>query len=461
MVDPRLKNLDGKSRRTFLRFTAAAGALLLLDRSKVLDVINDTAGTAMADAACDGGANRSVHLVAGNGGFAWFQLLWPHIDVATSNNPAVAFHAMGKAVKATDTDHPFYFAPESPWQMLDKGKRISAFMAGTNQTHTNTPTASASIGAGQSMMAAVAAIQRVSPSLLPVIGINPVQLGTAPGAPDIAEVGDADGMVQLFNSAASRAILSAQGDAALFEAYYKAFLTMNKAAGRSTYERSLKVGKASANFLGKNLSSALAPSQMDLDRYGIDAGTPTKLSEIGKALITTSRAFKLGLTSSVIMPAMLDDPHGAFQDMATLGMTVAALGKMLDTFYADLAEITDPSCTSRKMSETTILTVHGDTPKDPLTASGWPDGTPGNSNWLYVLGNGYLKTGWFGGVKGDGTINGFDPTTGADVPNQDSNITSGAASAAVAYAVARGDMRRVRDFYSGPAIDGMVNLGVT
>src|SRR5262249_47290650 len=161
--------------------------------------------------------------------------------------------------------------------------------------------------------------------------------------------------------------------------------------------RSLKVGKASANFLGKNLSAALAPSQMDLDRYGIDAGTPTKLSEIGKALITTSRAFKLGLTSSVIMPAMLDDPHGAFQDMATLNMTVAALGKMLDVFYADLAEITDPGCTSRKMSETTILTVHGDTPKDPLTASGWPDGTPGNANWLYVLGNGYLKTGWFGG----------------------------------------------------------------
>src|SRR5207237_10649825 len=113
---------------------------------------------------------------------------------------------------------------------------ISAFMAGTNQTHTNTPTASASIGAGQSMMAAVASIQRVSPSLLPVIGINPVQLGSAPGSPDIAVVGDADGMVQLFNSAASRAILAAQGDAALFEAYYQAFLTMNKAAGRYTFE---------------------------------------------------------------------------------------------------------------------------------------------------------------------------------------------------------------------------------
>ena len=27
----------------------------------------------------------------------------------------------------------------------------------------------------------------------------------------------------------------------------------------------------------------------------------------------------------------------------------------------------------------------------------WPDGTPNNTNWLYVMGNGQLKTGWFGG----------------------------------------------------------------
>ena len=44
-----------------------------------------------------------------------------------------------KAIKATDTDKPFYFAPESPWQNLDKGKRITGFMAGMNQTHTPTP----------------------------------------------------------------------------------------------------------------------------------------------------------------------------------------------------------------------------------------------------------------------------------------------------------------------------------
>src|SRR5262245_46566010 len=227
MVIERLKNLEGNSRRSFLRFTAAVGAVLALDRAKVLDVISDTAGTAMADQSCSPNC-RSVHLVAGNGGFAWFQLLWPHVEVATSTDDGFAFHAKGQAIKATDTDNLFYYAPESPWQGLDKGKRISAFMAGTNQTHNPTPMPSATLGAGKSRLACVAAIQRGTPSLLPVIALNPVNFGTAPGAPDVATVGNADGMVQLFNSAASQATLVNADDAALFEAYYKAFLSLNK-----------------------------------------------------------------------------------------------------------------------------------------------------------------------------------------------------------------------------------------
>jgi hypothetical protein len=456
MVIERLKNLDGSSRRNFLRFTAAAGAVLALDRAKVLDVIADSAGTAMADNACAANC-RSVHIVAGDGGFSWFQLLWPHVEIATSNDPGFAFHAQGQQVKAKDTDKPFYYAPQSPWQGLDKGKRISAFMAGTNQTHTPTPMSAASVGAGQSMLAVIAAIQRATPSLLPVIAIDPVNFGTAPGAPDVAKVGNADGLVQLFNSAASQAILSTPKDAALFEAYYKAFLGLDKAAGRPTWARPLRTGKASANFLGKNLAAQLAPSDQDLKNYGIDGGTPTKLSEIGRALITTTKAFKLGLTQSVIFPAMRDDPHGAFQDMAMLNATVGALGTMLDAFLTDLLAIPDPLCTARSLADDVVLTVHGDTPKDPRDNNGWPDGTPANSNWLYVMGNGYLKTGWFGGVRADGSVDGFDPSTGKDVPGQTSDMTSDAAGAAAAFAVAKGDMKRVRDFYTGPGIDGIVN----
>jgi len=458
MVIARLKNLDGNSRRSFLRFTAAAGAVLALDRARVLDVINDSAGSAMADEAACAANCRSVHLVAGNGGFAWFQLLWPHIDVAKSTDANYAFHAAGKQVKAADTDKEFYYAPESPWQGLDKGKRISAYMAGVNQTHTATPMAAATIGAGQSMLAAVAAIQRATPSLLPVIGINPVNFGAAPGAPDIATVGNADGMVQLFNSAASQALLDAPEDAALFEAYYKAFVSLNKAAGRSTWARPLRTGKTSANFLGKNLAAQLQPLADDLMRYGIDASAPNKIREIGRALITTAKAFKLGLTQSVIIPAMRDDPHGAFGDMTNLRNTVASLGKMLDEFMNDLIAIPDPLCSSRSLGDNVVLTVHGDTPKNPRNRSGWPDGTPSNSNWLYVMGNGYLKTGWFGGVRGDGSVDGFDESTGKNMPGKSSNSTSAAAGAAVAFAVAKGDMRRVQDFYTGPSIEGIVNV---
>lgn len=456
MVIDRLRNLEGSSRRRFLKWTAAAGAVLALDRSKVLDVIADTAGTAMADDAC-ASTLRSVHIVGGNGGFAWFNLLFPHNEIATSSDPNFAFHAQGQAKKASDTDKTFYFAPETPWQALDKGKRVTALMAGMNQTHTNTPGSAASIGAGQSMLAAVAAIQRATPSLLPVIGVDPVGFGTAPGAPQIATVANADGMVQLFNSAASQTTLATPKDAALFEAYYKAFLGLRGAAGRPTVGHTLNTGKASANLLGRNLAALLSPSAQDLGRYGVDGGTSSKLSELARALITTAKAFKLGLTQSVVLPAMMDDPHGAFADMNNLGDTVAALGRYLDEFMGDLAAIPDPLCTSRSMAETFVLTIHGDTPKDPRNRQGWPDGTPNNSNWLYVMGNGWLKTGWFGGVRADGSVAGFDPTTGDEVDGQQSNATSDAAGAAVAYAVAKGDMRRVRDFYTGPAIDGLVN----
>lgn len=458
MANDQLKSLQGGSRRSFLRWATAAGAALALDRSKVLDVVADSGGTALADEASCSLTNRSVHIVAGDGGFSWFQLLWPHVEVARSNNGNFAFHAFGQTTKAMDTDKDFELSPEAPWQSLDKTKRITGFMAGTNQTHTPTPGSAAQLGGGQSLLAVCAAIQRSTPSLLPVIGVDPVNFGAAKGAPDIATVGSADGLVQLFNSAASRQILALPQDAALYEAYYKAFVGLNRAAPRPTMQRPLRIGKSSANFLGQNLAKDLEPTADDLTRFGIDGGTPTKLSEIGRILITASKAFRKGLTQSVILPAMRDDPHGAFQNMANLRDTVGLLGKMLDQFLKDLAEDQDPLCSSRTLADNVVLTVHGDTPKDPLNNNGWPDGTPNNANWIYVMGNGYVKTGWFGGVRANGSTDGFDPTTGDKVPNQQANATSDAAGAAVAFAVAKGDMKRVQEFYTGPSIDGIVNI---
>src|SRR5688572_15100811 len=120
-----LKNLNGRSRRRFLRWAGAAGALLALDRARMLDALSDTAGVAMADEAACALTMKSFHLVAGDGGFAWFQLLWPHNEIATAGNANFAFHAPGQQVKATDTDKDFHFGPQAPWQELDKSKRVT------------------------------------------------------------------------------------------------------------------------------------------------------------------------------------------------------------------------------------------------------------------------------------------------------------------------------------------------
>jgi hypothetical protein len=299
-------------------------------------------------------------------------------------------------------------------------------------------------------------MQSTNPTLVPVIAVDDVGIGTAPGLPNVARVGSGEQIVGLFNSAASRAggILANAADAELFDAHYKAMLSLNRMSGRPTSRRSMATGREASALLGKNLASALAPSAADLSRYGVSAATPSKLASLASTLIVTAKAFGLGLTSSVVLPAMKDDPHGAFTDMANLRATTTALGMILDAFMGDLTSMDDPACSS-KLADNTIITIHGDTPKNPLNRSGWPDGTPGNSNWIYALGAGHLKTGWFGGIDRNGTVSGFDPATGNNA-NVSSDSTKEAACAAIAYAVAKSDMRRVEEFYRGTDISGIV-----
>src|SRR6266705_2720269 len=84
------------------------------------------------------------------------------------------------------------------------------------------------------------------------------------------------------------------------------------------------------------------------------------------------------------------------------------------------------------------VSVHTDTPKTPLTAAAWPDDTPGNQNWGYVLGARWLKNGWYGGIDRTGKITGFDPSTGqvgANLPQSQANAMP--VAGAIAYAVAK------------------------
>src|SRR5512140_2445643 len=129
MADDRLKNLRGGGRRDFLKWGAAVGALLGLERARFLDALNDTAGSAMADVAACAGTSKSVHLVGGSGGIPWFHLLWPHPEVAkaATDSNGFAFLSPGRAASAQGTDRPLVYDPDSsPFQ--GGGPQMSAFL---------------------------------------------------------------------------------------------------------------------------------------------------------------------------------------------------------------------------------------------------------------------------------------------------------------------------------------------
>ena len=445
------------SRRSLIKWSLATGAVLGLERWKVFEVLEGSSGRALAAEAACLPTNRSVHIVAGVGGFAWYQLLWPHNDVAAAASDSFAFHAPGQIAMAEGTDRPLTLAPETPFRTLPGRRQMSAFMCGNNETHRTAPLSNTGLE-GNSIFAVVAALQNTNPSIIPAITVGDTLYGTAPGAPRNSQVGSGDEIVGLFDSAASRpgGLLEDVTDARLYETHYSALVSLNRAANRPTHASALATARQASGLLGTNLSSALSVTQADLDRYGITPGTRTAEASIARTLIVAVKAFRLGLTSSINMNVLNDDPHGAFNDMGSLRTTVRTLGGMLDAFWADLAATPDDSCAGASLADNFVLTIHGDTPKNPLDRNGWPDGTPGNANWVYVLGGGLLKSGWFGGIDRGGNTVGFDPATGNTAP-YDGVATARATTAAIAYAVARGDTRRVDDFARGVNIAGITN----
>src|SRR4051812_19228528 len=87
-------------RRGLIELALATGTADGLSHWKVLEVLEGSAGVALAqDAACLG-TNRSVHIVAGDGGLAWFNLMGPHVDVARARNEDFAWHAVGEEIEA-------------------------------------------------------------------------------------------------------------------------------------------------------------------------------------------------------------------------------------------------------------------------------------------------------------------------------------------------------------------------
>jgi len=437
------------TRRALIKWTVAAGAALGVSRSKVFEILERTAGKGVAFAAAENITARSVHIMAGNGGLAWFQLFWPHVDVAEARNATFAWHMPGQETRVAGTYKPLVVGPDTPWTSLPASRQVTIFQAGNNETHTGDAVSTTNLN-GSNIHAVASALQANSPSVIPIVAVGGVAVGTAAGGFQPAAVGNADGIVGLFNSAASRAggLLSRAADASLYKAHYDAFSQLNRAANRSTTKTSYQTASSAAQFLGTNLAAKLQITPEDLARYGITAGTPNNVASIGRTFIVAVKAFKMGLTNAVVLRAFNDDPHGAF-DNGAVNTRPAMHKAIFDGFMNDLTTNTDDN-TLKALADDTVITVAGDTTKNPRQRGGWPDGTPQNSNVVYVYSAGHLKSGWFGGTDRNGVVTGVTPA--GDPTTYNGPTMARYATASIAYAIAKRDERLISTFANGTTI---------
>jgi hypothetical protein len=127
------------------------------------------------------------------------------------------------------------------------------------------------------------------------------------------------------------------------------------------------------------------------------------------------------------------------------------LKKVFDGFMTDLKNTVDDN-TGKVLADDTVITICGDTTKNPLQRGGWSDGTPNNSNLVWVYSAGHLKSGWFGGTMRNNTVQGFDAQGNAAAYN--GGVTARYAMASVAYAIAKRDERAITAFANGTTISG-------
>jgi hypothetical protein len=443
------------TRRALMQWTLAAGAALGVSKAKIAEILEKTGGKELAFSATESLATRSVHICAGNGGASWFTLLWPQTDIADANDPNLSYHKPGMTTNVAGTDRPLRVGPDTPWATLPAAQQITGFVCGQSNAHTNDPQTTLTNLNNNNIFAVATAMQSSVPSVVPVIVINGLNLGTAPGAATPTAVGNATGIVNLFNSAASRAggLLSMPKNATAYAVQYAAFAQLNRAAGRSTQKSAYGTAIGAAGLLGTNLAAQLQITAADTTRYGVSGSTPNNVKDIANALIVAVKAFKMGLTNSIVMPAMNDDPHGAFAD-GRVNTIPAMLKTIFDAFMTDLKGTTD-SVTNKVLADDITITVSGDTPKDTVSHAGgnWGDGTPQGSNFIWVYSSGHLKSGWFGGVKRDGKVDGYDAA--GNTATYNAANTAKMALASVAYSIAKRDDRLSGQFANGIAVSGI------
>ena len=458
-----LHDLRGPARREFLKWSGVIAAAIGLERARYLEVLHGMGGYALAQAATSK-TRKSIHLVAGSGGLANFVLAFPHPHVAKTANGNYAHHAPGSGVRANETDNEYYYTEGSPFQGKPKQMQMSAFLCNTNQTHRNDPVSV--VTGGNSLIATCAAIQVETSAILPAIVVNNAAIyGAAQGAPSAASVPGAAQIVGLFDSAASKGLLAAAraGNATNVQTLHTAMTGLNAALRSPTAQRAQGGSKVAVQLLGQVLADKIRPTNAQLELYGYSTAVPPVQTMI-ESTAAALNAMGLGLTRMIAMPAFNNDPHGMFAGGdANALRTAVSIGKYFEGIVAHGNTIVDPDDPSKKLADTLIATVTGDTMKEPFQRSQWPDGTPNGASVMYVWGQQFVKKGWFGGFLNDETAMAFNPNTGQNVARGDAGAVTGAAAfsaaaAAVAYAVAAGEKRRIDNFTRGIAYDGLINV---
>lgn len=225
---------------------------------------------------------------------------------------------------------------------------------------------------------------------------------------------------------------------------------------------------------GANYTSLLAPTVADRTRYGFTGTSPAKLVDFRENMIMAARALRIGVTSQLTIAYGEDDPHALFSSAGVDGVNAATaaayFGNVLNAFMDDLIAVPDPFCPALRLGDNIVIVFVGDTPRSGVDRGGgsWLDGTLGGQNRAWIMSNGMLRTGNFGGERkrtnsdttGEGGL--YNLTTGDMLPfdttgtgligGQDLRVQYGeTAMAAVLYAVTRGDLASVNQFYTGPA----------
>lgn len=331
-------------------------------------------------------------------------------------------------------------ARETPWlAKYGLRKAITGIEGGLIDPFPSATANNASVAPGISLMAAAARLQLGRPSVKPVVMVGSLVppggsgatdfYGSLPGAPAPLVATDAADMV----------------------------VKMNVAGG------------------AVDLTSLMTPTSNDRNRYGFTGTTPAKMAELRDRLIVTAKLLTLGLTNQVVVGYFDDDPDALFTaagvDGANAATAAAFLGNVLNAFMDDLMAQPDPFCPGIKVGDNTVVVFVGDTPRNGLHI--WPEVTRGRQNRTWVMSNGLLKSGFFGGDRprlandyvGEGGL--YDLNSGDLLPFDDvgTGLIGGedlrrqygeTAMAAVLYAVTRGDVDKVNRYYGGPEYPALV-----